>query len=94
MTAEQRTAAHKAKMARKAAARQNPVTGFEPVSGKRTDALVLRAKLNGRTVFLPSGRIRADRIAVAVPAGINCRTGKPHEHRAEIARRVRQSSAA
>lgn len=88
------SAEHKARMAHKAAARLTVRSGFTPISGKRTDALVLRAKMNGRTNLLPADRIRFDRIAVAMPANINRHTGKPHEHRAEIARRVRQAASA
>jgi len=91
-TKVERLTAHRAKMARKAEARKAPQTGFQPISGKKTDVLVARAKLNGRTNFLPSDRIKADRKAVAAPAAINRRTGKPHQNLRETARRARQQA--
>lgn len=65
-------------------------TGFQVVRGKRSAALCLQWRMSnpGRPLpILPSVR-KFDLMRVKTPASINRHTGKPHEHRREIARRA------
>ena len=65
-------------------------TGFTPVTGKRSRALVAQFQLRNPGAPLPvsPGMRSYDLLRVAPPANINRNTGKPHEHRAERARRL------
>lgn len=79
---------HVTKMLAKKTARLTMVCGFTPVSGKISDILVTQAKMNGRPIVPSPAMRRYDTARVSTPASINRRTGKPHEHRREIARRL------
>lgn len=65
-------------------------TGFEVVKGKLSNALCLQWQMQnpGKVLPIPSEVRKFDLQRVKVPAGINRHTGKPHEHRREIARRL------
>lgn len=62
-------------------------------------ALLAGPSLASVTAALPTvnetgpGRRRYGSRMIGYPAGINRHTGQPHEHRREMARRVRQAAA-
>jgi hypothetical protein len=79
---------HRAKMLAKKTARPNIVCGFTPIDGKLTGILVAQAASRGISPRPSAAMRRYDMARVSVPASVNHRTGKPHEHRREIARRL------
>lgn len=89
-------AEHKKRMAARAEKRASQHAGWTPVNGKRCDALKARyALIHGtRNTPLFPDIIRHNALRYAVPASINRRTMKPHEHKREIARNLRKAGAA
>lgn len=87
-TRKERNDAHRAKMASKKAARGKIEIGFTPVRGALSDKLVHAAKLRGDPILPHKSMREYDRFRVSVAASINRRTGKPHLHQREIARRL------
>jgi hypothetical protein len=86
MATEAQVAAHKAKMKRKAA--RVLVAGIVPMEDKRFAAARLNARLQGKGItFNHSSAWRLLDRGFSI-AQVNRHTGKPHEHRREIARRT------
>ena len=79
---------HKAKMAAKKARVQ--VVGFTPIDGKRSRVLIAQFHMlhPGKPLPIHPDDRRYDMLRVKPVASINRHTGKPHEHRREIARNL------